>query len=222
MTRYALYWAPACDSALWQAGAAWLGRDPAGGVVGDRPDVPPDVTADPALYGFHATLQPPMRLRDGASVEALLASVAEAAACVPAFDLPRLAVAELDGFLCLRETSESAALQAFCDAMVAGADRLRAPAEAAELARRRAAGLDAAQDANLRRWGYPYVFGCWFFHMTLTRRLAADEARTMRPVAEAWFAAALRPPIRVRDVCVFAQSVERAPFTLLNRVALGV
>ena len=40
----------------------------------------------------------------------------------------------------------------------------------------------------LLRWGYPYVFGTWFFHMTLTRRLSADEKRVYMPAAEAHLA----------------------------------
>ena len=45
--------------------------------------------------------------------------------------------------------------------------------------------LTARQDAMLVRWGYPYVFDTWFFHMTLTRRLSAEEKRVFMPAAEA-------------------------------------
>ena len=221
--RYAAYWAPAENYPLWAAGAAWLGRDPAGGAPGRAPDLPgiAEITAEPRRYGFHATLKPPMRLRAGVSRAELLAALADAAAGVPAFELPPLAVSDWHGFLCLRETRPSAALQGFADAMVAGLDHLRAPPSPGELARRRGAALSAAREANLRRWGYPDVFATWFFHMTLTRRLTADEAAAVRPAAEAWFADALAPPHRVADVCLFEQAADGAAFTLAARAALG-
>ena len=113
------------------------------------------------------------------------------------------------------------ALQALCDACVAGLDQLRAPPSEAELARRRRSKLSAEQDAMLVRWGYPYVFETWFFHMTLTRRLAADEHDLVRPAAEDWFAPSLALPRRVADICLFVQRRAGAPFILAERVALA-
>ena len=97
---------------------------------------------------------------------------------------------------------------------------MRGPATAQEWARRRQAGLTADQDALLVRWGYPYVFGSWFFHMTLTRRLSDAEKAPVLPAAEAWFAPALRTQRRVQDICVFTQATPDAAFTLAERVRL--
>jgi catechol 2,3-dioxygenase-like lactoylglutathione lyase family enzyme len=222
-TRYAVYWAPPQDHPLWLAGAAWLGRDPAG----VRPGAPPmfpgiaEITEEPSRYGFHATLKPPMRLHVDVSVAGLRQTLIEVAGSVPAFDLPPLAVDEYDGFLCLRETRESAPLRALADAMVAGLDHLRDPPSARELARRRGSDLSAAQEANLVRWGYPHVFGYWLFHMTLTRRLQPKESAAVRPVAEAWFADVLREPLRVTDVCLFEQTASGFPFVLIDRAKLA-
>jgi len=218
VTRYAVYYAPQPDDPLWQAGCAWLGRDPAGGVVARGPDVVPEVTAAARLYGFHATLKPPMRLRLGCTREDLLAALRDVAAGVPTFVLPPLAVNDWHGFLCLRETSPSPELQALSDICVAGLDHLREPPDAAELARRRAGGLSCAQEASLRRWGYAQVFATWFFHMTLTRRLGAAEATMLRPAAEAWFAAALAQPRTVSDVCLFVQAAPGTPLRLDARI----
>ena len=57
-----------------------------------------------------------------------------------------------------------------------------------------APNLTPRQDAMLVRWGYPYVFDTWFFHMTLTRRLSAAEKRSFMPAAEAHFARAIATP----------------------------
>ena len=219
MTRYAAYYAPLPDDTLWQAGCAWLGRDPAGGALARGPGLPDAVTAAPRQYGFHATLKPPMRLRPGCTRDDVVAALREVAAGVPAFALPPLAVRDWHGFLCLRETAPCPELQALADACVAGLDHLRAPPDAAELARRRDRGLGDAQDANLVRWGYPQVFATWFFHMTLTRRLDGAELAMLRPAAEAWFAPALGRPRVVSDVCLFVQAGPAAPFRLEARVA---
>lgn len=219
VARVAFYYAPAADDPLHEAAATWLGRDPAG-APRDQPTLPDiaAITADARHYAFHATLKPPMRpLVDWATV---LDTAHAIAAAIPAFDLPRLAVADLHGFLALRETTPSPELQALADACVAGADHLRAPAPPEELARRRRNGLPPAQDANLVRWGYPYVFATWFFHMTLTRRLTDTERATYKPAAEAHFAAALAHPRRVVDLCLFTQPTEQAPFTLAERIPL--
>ena len=221
--RAARYYAPAADDSLWARGAEWLGRDAATGAPRAQPALPDiaAVTAEPRLYGFHATLKPPMALREGVRWEDVLRTTQTIAAGIPAFDLPALAVADLHGFLALRETAPSPALQALADACTAGADPLRAPPEEVELARRRRGGLTPAQEANLLGWGYPYVFATWTFHMSLTRRLSAAEHVRIRPVANAWFGYALSLPRRVADICLFVQREAGAPFILAERVALA-
>ena len=220
--RVAFYYAPQLDDPLWARAAQWLGRDPATNASVAQPDLPDiaAITADARHYAFHATLKPPMRLRDDATWADVLTAARAIAAGIPAFDLPRLAVSDTHGFLALRETTPSPALQALADACVAGADHLRAPPDATELAKRRRNGLPPAQDANLLRWGYPYVFATWFFHMTLTRRLAADQHAVWRPAAEAHFADVLPLPRRVCDLSLFTQTGPQAPFVLAERIAL--
>ena len=145
---------------------------------------------------------------------------AAAAAGIAPFDLPPLAVSDLRGFLALRETFPCAALQALADACVERLDLFRALPSEDELARRRKAKLSPEQDAMLVRWGYPYVFGTWFFHMTLTRRLSDAEKSVVLPAAEAWFASALSVPRRVEDICIFTQATPGGAFTLAERVRL--
>lgn len=222
MSRVAFYYAPAQDDPLWRDAAAWLGRDPASGAPLPQPNLPDiaAITADARLYAFHATLKPPMRLRAGTAWGAVLDAARAIAASVPAFALPTLAVADLHGFLALRETTPSPELQALADACVAGADHLREPPDPAELARRRRNGLPPAQEANLVRWGYPYVFATWFFHMTITRRLTPTERATYLPASRSHFAAALAQPRTVADLCLFTQPNDGAPFTLAERLKL--
>ena len=215
--RVGVYYAPKTTDPLWAAGCAWLGRDPESGrTIPGRFD---EMTEQPRLYGFHATLKPPLR-----PVNAwfeLLADATALAARVKPFDLPPLAVMDLGGFLALRETAPCPALHALADACVVDLDAHRTPPDAAELAQRRRSGLPPAQDAMLVRWGYPHVLQTWRFHMTLTRRLTAEERSATQPQAEAHFAAALAIPRRVEEICLFTQRALGAPFMLAERLALG-
>jgi putative phosphonate metabolism protein len=222
MARVALYYAPLPDDPLTRLSSAWLGRDPITNAPVRQPDIDDiaEVTAEPRLYGFHATLKPPMRLIEGTDWRDLMAAVRTMAAKMSPFDLPPLSVQDLQGFLALRETEASVALQALADTCVADLDAFRAPPSEEELARRRKSSLSAEQHAMLQRWGYPYVFSTWFFHMTLTRRLTAEEKARLQPAAEAWFAPAMAQPRRVQDICLFTQTEPGAAFTLAERVRL--
>lgn len=215
--RAAIYYAPAEADPLWTAGCTWLGRDPASG---RRMPGPFDALSEqPRLYGFHATLKPPMR--PAYPWAALMEGAAALATRLQAFDLPPLVVADIGGFLALRESIPCLALHALADACVTELDTHRVPADAAELAKRRGRGLSPEHDAMLVNWGYPHVLGTWQFHMTLTRRLTAEEREVVAPAAAAYFAAALAMPRRVESICVFTQASEDAPFLLAERLALG-
>jgi putative phosphonate metabolism protein len=220
--RVAAYYAPRPDDPLFVAGATWLGRDPESDAPAPQPDLPDivEVTAEPRLYGFHATLKPPMRMAEGRQWFDVVEAARALADRTAAFDLPRLAVHDVHGFLALRETAPCAPLQALADACVEHLDPFRAPPSDAELARRRRAKLSVEQDAMLTRWGYPYVFGTWFFHMTLTRRLTVEERAHFQPEAEAYFVRALSVPRRVADICLFVQAAPEAPFVIAERLPL--
>jgi len=220
--RVAIYYAPTTDDPLHAAASAWLGRDAETNAPVPQPDLPgiAEWTAEPRRYGFHATLKPPMRLRAGATWDDVLARTSGVAARFAPFALPPMRVADTFGFLALRETQPSTPLQRLCDACIEHLDDLRAPPDETELARRRHARLTPEQDAMLTRWGYPYVFGTWFFHMTLTRRLNADEHAAIRPAADSHFAAALARPRLVADLAVFTQSGDQS-FVIAERIPLG-
>ncbi len=221
--RLALYWAPDPDDPLHRAGSSWLGRDAQTGAPLPQPAVPGHdlraVTADPRGYGLHATLKPPFRLSVGWA-EALGAAAALAARLRP-FDLPPLAVGDLEGFLALRETEPCPPLRALADACVEALDGCRAPPDGAELARRRRARLSPGQEANLVRWGYPYVFDDWRFHVTLTRRLSPEEKGAILPAAEAHLREALGFRRRVSVICLFTQAAPGAPFLIAERLPFG-
>ncbi len=220
--RIAIYYAPLPNDPLTRLSSAWLGRDPLTNAPVSQPalDNIAEITAEPCRYGFHATLKPPMRLAEGTDWFDFIAATRAAAATVAPFELPPMAVADLHGFLALRETKPCPALQMLADACVERLDAFRQPPPADELARRRQAKLSNEQDLMLVRWGYPYVFSTWFFHMTLTRRLSDMEKAMVLPAAESWFAPALGVSRRVEDICIFTQAAPAAAFTLAERLKL--
>jgi putative phosphonate metabolism protein len=222
MPRVAVYYAPLPDDPLTHLSTIWLGRDPITNAPVRQPDIDglEEITADPRLYGFHATLKPPMTLIENTDWRDFMAAARAMAADIAPFTLPPLSVQDLHGFLALRETEPSAPLQALADICVEALDHFRAPPTEADLARRRKSGLSSEQDRMLLRWGYPYVFSTWFFHMTLTRRLTPAERERIKPAAETWFAPALTQRRDVTDICLFTQSAPGSAFVLAERIRL--
>lgn len=178
-TRYAVYVTPASDSALAAFGASWLGWDSAAGTPLPHPQVPVDVatiTATPRRYGFHGTVKPPFRLAKGKDEAGLQSALSDLCQSMAPVTLPGLRLARLGRFLALVPDGDATDLGALAARVVQELDPFRAPPTGAELAKRRASGLTAAQNAHLERWGYPYVLDQFRFHMTLTGRLDKDTA----------------------------------------------
>lgn len=226
--RYAIYYAPPADSLLWRLGSAWLGRDATTGDALSPPVVPGidlprlrALTASPRHYGLHATLKPPFRLAAGVQPAQLIEAVGELARSLQPFEMPALEVAVLSGFIAVRPASASPALQALSDRCVVDLDRFRRPPDEAELAKRRAHGISAAQDELLMRYGYPYVLSEWRFHITLTERVHGEERERLCAFLADHLAPALAAPLTCDDICLFVQEDGDTPFLLTQRFALG-
>ena len=223
MTRFAVYFAPDPAHPLWDAGCRWLGRDPS------RPgfDAPAhEATGEPRRYGFHATLKPPMALREGAAPAEFVAAVEALAARTPRFGMPALEVGTLGGFVALRPVDAIAAdhpLRRLADACMRELDGWRAPLNEGELQRRLAGpSLSPAQKELLLRWGYPHAFEHWRFHMTLSDTVHDDTRReSLRADAQRHFTRALAQPLGCDSLCVFTEPAAGEPFALSHRVALA-
>ena len=223
--RYAIYFAPPAEHPLHTLGTAWLGRDALTGAAAVQPatGLPPEelaaVTRSPRRYGFHATLAPPLQLAPGRDIAGLEAAVPALAARSVPFALP-LELGSIQGFLALRPAIRLPALDALAAACVEVADGFRAAPGAAELARRRAAGLTPRQEALLQRWGYPYVMDEFRFHMTLSERL--EEPRRSRVLAtlQAHFAGALDRPASIDALTLFVEPEPGGAFRQHRRFPL--
>jgi putative phosphonate metabolism protein len=219
--RFAIYWAPRPGSPLAAFGAAWLGRDAEDGRAAPQPAVPDiaRMTAEPRRYGFHATLKPPFALAEGCVEAALLDAVAALARMIDAFDLPPLRLEAIGRFLALVPGAPVPQLERLAAACVARLDHFRAPPSPDEFVRRRRARLTPAQDTLLQRWGYPYVFEEFRFHLTLTGLLTPEERAAVEPALARAAAPHCETPVRVEDLAVFVEE-GGAPFRVRARFPL--
>lgn len=222
--RYAIYFAPDDTTNLWRFGTEWLGRDP---LTGDTLPQPVPAGFDPAFiaaatesprhYGFHATIKPPFALTSGEYAAHLIHALDEFTARRAPFTAPKLELTRLGRFLAFTLAEADPRMTELAADAVRIFDGFRAPPEAAELKKRRAAGLNAAQEALLAKWGYPYVMDEFRFHMSLTGRLDdADLARVedaLRPLVAPFCAA----PLTVDSLCLYWQKTRETPFTLIKR-----
>jgi putative phosphonate metabolism protein len=182
LPRYALYFTPPPESDLARLGAAMLGYDCYAGAAVEQPLLPeitPDElhsgSAEPRRYGFHGTLKAPFTLRDGCSLDEFKNAVHRFAAEWPAFDVGTVSPRQLGRFIALTPDELSSGLSLFAAECVATFDRFRAPLSARDRQRRATHHLSPRQQALLERWGYPYVFDQFRFHMTLTGSLPEER-----------------------------------------------
>ena len=176
--RYAIYFTPDPESALWRFGCAAIGYDAARACAVDGLDHPVLRTElavayreAPARYGFHVTLKAPFALAAGTTLDDLLGSARDFASLRRRVLLPGLAVTALGSFLALMLLDSTQGVGELADACVRDFERFRTPLVEADRQRRLAAALTPRQKAHLERWGYPYVSEDFRFHMTLTDAL---------------------------------------------------
>jgi putative phosphonate metabolism protein len=193
-TRYAIYFVPPASSDLYRFGAVFLGFDCyTGADLGCPDDIELDagewagLTSEPRKYGFHATLKAPFRLAPGATAEDLVAELQRFAAIPRALPAIEPAIQPLGRFIAIVPGERSEEVDRLAADCVMGFDRFRRPLTAPEKDRRLGAGLTEGQVRNLERWGYPYVFDDFRFHMTLTGPIAADRRPAIVAMLQARF-----------------------------------
>lgn len=208
--RFAIYFAPARDSQLWERAQAWLAQPELAGK-----------TVSARRYGFHATIKAPMVLKAGtdrAGLEAALQTFGETAG--PA-ELAGLAPRPIDGFLALTTEPQPVAVTRLAETVTLAFEPFRAPLTEAEMARRQQAPLTPRQVELLRAYGYPYVMDEFRFHMTLTDRLAAAEREAVAARAADWFGEALAKPILLDRLVLFREPAPGADFERLDDYVLS-
>lgn len=225
--RYAIYFTPDRNHRLTEAAARWLGRDAFGGEAGADAGEPglsraeiDARTVSARRYGFHATLKAPFVLAEGMTGEKLDRALAAHAAALEPVALD-LVLGQIDGFFALVPAARNPALHALADGVVRAFEPFRAPLAPADIVRRNPEALSSAGRQNLERWGYPYVFDEFRFHMTLTDRVFSEDARRVKAALDRRFAPILSEPIHLDALALFVEPEPGAPFMVLALHALG-
>lgn len=220
--RYAIYFVPDPETELYRFSASVLGYDTYTGndipLIRNAAPNWPDKIREPRAYGFHATLKPPFRLADGLLASDLEAALDAFAKSQKRIDVGRVDVRCLGSFIALVPVAPCSALVQLAGACVQHFDRFRAPMNGQERVRRLESPLTKSQMINLDRWGYPYVFDDFQFHMTLTGPLIADDRAHTQQWLTAEFASRPSIPRLVLDRLVIA--LQEGPAFRVTRVAL--
>jgi putative phosphonate metabolism protein len=184
--RYAIYFVPDPNTALYRFGSAVLGYDCFTGAEIPTLDALPvdtrtwrELTRAPRRYGFHATLKAPFRLAPGQTEAELISKLVEFSRTITRAPTIEPAICLLHHFVAITPANVCAGLGGLAASCVKHFDGFRAPLTSADRSRRLAAHLTSRQIEHLERWGYPYIFDDFRFHMTLTGGLAAGCRQAM-------------------------------------------
>lgn len=212
MRRYAVYAVPGASAGdadeairLRAAVEAWYLRDELHGL-----------TIDARRYGFHATLLAPFRLAAG-HTEAELRAAAEAFAAGRApVVIPGPRPAAMGGFRALLPNGDQDDLSALAASVVRQFDGFRAPLNEADVRRRRVERLTPRQRELFDRWGYPYVFDEFHFHLTLTDSLPAERTAEVDAALAQHFAGVAGVDVPLTGITISVEPQPGAAFEILS------
>jgi putative phosphonate metabolism protein len=218
LMRCAINFTPTPDDRLTVAAVQWLGRDAftgqriegvetAGILERDRAFL----TAPPRRYGFHATLKAPFHLAAGEDLASLAAALDEFVARCQAVVLPAMQIALIDDYYALIPAGQSPDLLALAEDIVTSFDRFRAPLAEADFARRWRTRLGERELNQMLRWGYPFIFEDYRFHMTLTGPVPRLEREHVLVVLEHHFGALATAPLNIGQLALFIEPEPYAP-----------
>ncbi|MER7797731.1 DUF1045 domain-containing protein [Microbacterium sp. NPDC096154] len=209
MTRYAVYALPgalgASDAAeavrLRDVAEAWLAREEFR-----------DLTVDARRYGLHGTLRAPFRLAPGRTPDELEAAArafaARRAAVVIRSPRPR----RVADFRALVPDGDHGDIDALAADIMRDFDRFRAAPNVQEVRRRRPETLPPRQRELYARWGYPFVFDEFRFHITLTDPVPAERETAVDAALDAHFDGVAGVDVPLRSIALFVEPRPGARF----------
>jgi hypothetical protein len=223
--RYVLASCFCSDHRLWQTGCSWLGYD----ILSGQPVVQPKVagledsrlrqlTRLPGQRGLQGPLLAPFRLAQPHGQAELIDQLRAFVRSRHSFTLPRLRLCLQGNAFCLRPDHLPDQLFDLAADCLRRFNRFRAPLSHSQLARGRAALLNAQEKHNLEHWGYPYVFNQFRFHATLTSRIIAPrEKEIIYAALTERFAPVLDAPLIIDAIHLLVEPVAGAPLVLIDR-----
>ena len=206
--RYAVYYTPQ-DDLFYNLGSSWLGWD----TVLRRPLSQPEIsnniniekiTETPRKYGLHATIKAPFRLSDGVCASELERQLRTLCLSLKPIEFS-LEVSELNGFFAFTPTVKNTEIRELHTKVVRELDEFRAPSTKDELIKRRRNQLTSEQDQNLKKWGYPYIFEDFYFHITLTGKIPGNLKNTVANEIKKFFEPVLQRKIFLSELALVGE-----------------
>jgi hypothetical protein len=226
MQRYAIYWAPARESALAEFGRRWLGSDPERGEPSERrdtlgldPDLVERATVAPHRYGLHATMKAPFRLAGGVDEPALAEALRLFCARRRRLYAGPLHLTRFERWLALIPTAPLADLEWLAAECVVQFDRFRTPTTAEDRERRGTIG-DPLLGLYLEQFGYPHVLAAFQFHITLAGPAEPAELDAIEAALRPAVAPFTEAPFAMEDLCWFGDPGDGGLFKVMSRAAL--
>lgn len=221
--RYAIYFVPSAQNVLYRFGADLLGYDAYSGkplpfANGIEAEIEgwKQLTVDPRKYGFHATLKAPISLKPGKTEDELARAMQEFALIPRAIPQIRPVVRAIANFIAVVPRDSCPDLQKLADECVIAFDDFRSPLTPEDRDRRNVSALTDAQVMHLDRWGYPYVFGDFRFHMTLTGSLPAQRGTAVLDILAKLFAALDLQSVSIDRLALLRQTDAMSNFTIVS------
>jgi len=227
--RYAIYFAPAKNSGLYEFGKQILGRTESDPVqrfnfdVMHAADQPAEAfvrqhTKPAAFYGFHATLKAPFTVKPELSIEALKESIRDFANRTSAIPLKGLAPNRYKGFTALSFAEQPKAVLDLASACVLEFEPFRQAQTKEEIeARVTGKSLNEKQREKLELYGYPHVLDLFNFHMTLSGRIEDEtEQAEFLSWAEALYATYVQKTPNLNQLTLWYQSSRDKPFKQID------
>lgn len=225
--RYAIYYVPEAESTLYRFGAALLGYDALNAQAIAQPNALVEavsgwheLTEDPRKYGFHATMKAPFRLSSGASEADLVSAFEEFAEKSRTIPVIRPVARLLRHFVAIVNDAPNDDLAKLADDCVTAFEAFRAPLTPQDRKRRLQSPLSGNQIALLDRWGYPYVFEEFFFHMSLTGGIESAAREQTLEVIATQFAKLDQPSLAIDRLALLRQDHPSAKFAAIRHLVL--
>jgi hypothetical protein len=216
--RYAIYWTPPPETPMGKFGALWFGGFETCGLA---PDLFARATQSPAIYGLHATLKAPFRLRDDVRPEALQDALDEFCARRRAPVGGRLALGCLPRYLTLMFADKETDIEWLAAECVTHFDRFRAPLNEEDRNRREIEDMTAREAAFLEEFGYPYVLSAFRFHITLAGPLEGAELDEAAKALEPHLAPFMVEPLSIEDLTLLGEPLGGGVFQPMSRHRFG-
>ena len=210
--RYAIYYAPIENPELDLFGKCWLGWDPYKGEETTKSDLSKlpsfkkfsSLVLTPKQYGFHGTIKAPFKLKNEYTYNDLENKVREISKQIHSFYFDQLIIKKLGNFIGLIPTN-NLKVNAVSNKFVEELDYLRDELSENEIKKRKPHKLTSNQKQMLFKWGYPYVFDEFKFHLTLTSKLNVVEIDDVLRSLQNILKQVNLNKISFNNICIFGQ-----------------